>query len=192
MAHNVTFHQTELQDLLLIEHRTFGDSRGFFMEAYSQRVWEDEGLACQFVQDNLSSSAAGTVRGLHYQIEPHAQGKLVRAITGAAFDVAVDLRRGSPTFGKWAGYTLSGENHLALWVPAGFAHGFQALEDDTRIYYKSTGFYAPQFERGIRFDDPAIGVEWPQEPRNLSDKDRTAPLLRDAEYNFTYVPSASA
>ncbi|HEO70526.1 MAG TPA: dTDP-4-dehydrorhamnose 3,5-epimerase, partial [Candidatus Hydrogenedentes bacterium] len=137
--------------------------------------------------DNLSLSAKGTLRGMHYQIEPHAMGKLVRAITGAVFDVAVDLRRGSPTFGKWVGRMLSEGNPAAMWVPPGFAHGFVALEDHTLVYYKCTRLYAPQAERSLSYADPEVGIEWPMQPTVISPKDAEAPLLREADYNFTYA-----
>ena len=182
----VTLKKTELPGVLLVECGRAGDSRGFFSEVYSRTMWEGAGFAETFVQDNLSKSAKGTLRGLHYQIEPHGMGKLVRAVTGAVFDVAVDIRRGSPTFGKWVGRILSADNHLALWIPRGFAHGFMALEDGTLFFYKCTTFHAPEAERTILYNDPAIAIQWPLEPTAISPKDQTAPPLAEAEYNFQF------
>ncbi|MBN2311018.1 MAG: dTDP-4-dehydrorhamnose 3,5-epimerase [Candidatus Hydrogenedentes bacterium] len=182
----VHFSETELDGVLIVECGVFRDERGFFSETYNQDIWHAAGFTRPFVQDNLSLSVKGTLRGLHYQILPHGMGKLVRAVTGAVFDVAVDLRRGSPTFGRWIGQTLSAENGLALWVPEGFAHGFVALEDDTYVYYKCTGTHAPEAERALRYNDPDVGVDWPTAPTVISDKDAAAPLLGEVETNFTY------
>jgi dTDP-4-dehydrorhamnose 3,5-epimerase len=186
MQSPVTFISTPLDGVVLIENKRFGDERGFFVETHSQRYWEAAGIEANFVQDNLSCSRAGTLRGLHYQIPPHAMGKYVMVVMGAIFDVAVDMRRGSPTYGQWYGETLSADNGRAMWVPEGFAHGFQALEDDTRVYYKCTGFYAPESERCVHYADPAIGIAWPVEPKELSDRDTSAPPLDEAEHPFTY------
>ena len=183
---SVLITRTEIDGLLVAETKIFGDERGFFYEAFSQKTWGAAGFSETFVQDNLSKSAKGTLRGLHYQVEPHGMGKLVRVLRGAIWDVAVDLRRGSPTFAKWMGHTLTGENGLALWVPVGFAHGFISLEDDTLVYYKCTNTYTPEAERSVLYCDPAIGIEWPIEPTSVSKKDTAAPLLDKAEYNFTY------
>ncbi|MEK7794424.1 MAG: dTDP-4-dehydrorhamnose 3,5-epimerase [Candidatus Hydrogenedentota bacterium] len=180
---------TEVPDVLIIESPRFGDERGYFMEAWSAAEWAKAGFHDAFVQDSLSVSSSGTLRGLHYQIGPHAQGKFVRALRGALFDVAVDIRKGSPTFGKWAGRELSEANGLAMWIPPGFAHGFLALEEKTMLYYKCTTPYAPKSERGIRFDDPAIGIVWPCAPSNMSERDRQSPLLAQADYNFVYQGS---
>jgi dTDP-4-dehydrorhamnose 3,5-epimerase len=147
------------------------------------------GLDVTFVQDNLSESKKGTLRGLHYQLEPKGMGKLVRVIRGAVFDVAVDIRRGSPWFGKWVGMTLTAENRLALWVPVGFAHGFLSLEDGTLVTYKCTTTHAPDAERAVNYADPAIGIAWPDEPTLVAPKDVAAPLLAAAEYNFEYQRS---
>ena len=141
------------------------------------------------MQDNLSESKRGTIRGLHYQLEPKGMGKLVRAIRGSVFDVAVDLRRGSPWFGKWVGRTLSAENGLSLWVPVGFAHGFLALEDDTLVLYKCTATHAPEAERAVSYADPAIGIAWPFTPTLVTPKDDAAPKLAAADFNFQYSPS---
>ena len=182
------FTATRLPDVVLIEPAVFADDRGWFIESFSQKRFSD-GLAAlglamprPFVQDNESQSAAGVLRGLHYQLPPHPQGKLVRVTQGAALDVAVDIRRGSPTFGQWVAEELSADNRRQLWIPEGFAHGFVALQDNTRFLYKTTDFYAKDCERAIRWDDAGIGIAWPAglQPR-LADKDAQAPLLADAE-----------
>ena len=182
------FTATRLPDVVLIEPAVFGDDRGWFMESFSQKRFAD-GLAAlglplprPFVQDNESDSAAGVLRGLHYQLPPHPQGKLVRVTQGAALDEAVDIRRGSPTFGQWVAEELSADNRRQMWIPEGFAHGFVALQDNTRFVYKTTDYYAKDCERAIRWDDPRIGIRWPDglQPR-LASKDAQAPLLADAE-----------
>ncbi|MCP4645751.1 MAG: dTDP-4-dehydrorhamnose 3,5-epimerase [bacterium] len=178
--------QTEIEGVLEVRCGLFSDHRGFFSETYNKDVWDEAGFPEAFVQDNLSKSAKGTLRGMHYQLAPNGMGKLVRAVTGALFDVAVDLRRGSPTFGKWIGRTLSAENNLALWVPVGFAHGFVALEDDTYVYYKCSGTHAPVAERALSYKDPDVAIAWPLEPSIVSEKDEAAPLLGDAETNFVF------
>lgn len=162
----------------------FGDARGFFSETYNRDRFREAGLALDFVQDNHSFSAGrGTLRGLHYQLPPRAQDKLVRVVRGAVFDVAVDIRRGSATFGRWVGLVVSAQKWNQILVPAGFAHGFVTLEPDTEVVYKVTDTYSLAHDRSIRFDDPAIGIEWPVASGEvlLSDKDRDAPLLADAE-----------
>ena len=153
---------TALPEVLILEPKVFGDERGFFMESFNQRAF-DAALDrhVEFVQDNHSCSSRGVLRGLHYQLPPHAQGKLVRVVRGSAFDVAVDVRKSSPTFGRWAGVTLDAKDHRQLWIPPGFAHGFLALEDDTHFLYKTTDFYAKECERSIIWNDPAIGIAWP-------------------------------
>ena len=174
--------QTAIPDLLILEPKVFGDDRGFFFESFNQQTFQNlTGVNAQFVQDNHSKSAANVLRGLHYQIE-QAQGKLVRVTAGEVFDVAVDIRRQSATFGKWVGVLLSAENKRQLWVPPGFAHGFVVLKDNTEFLYKTTDYYAPQHERCIRWDDPTIGIDWPitQAPI-LSDKDQLGLLLSQAE-----------
>ena len=178
---------TEIPDVIEIVPKVFGDARGFFLETWNERAFADAGIDVRFVQDNWSRSRRGILRGLHYQVE-QAQGKLVRVVRGAVFDVAVDMRRWSPTFGKWTGRILSAENMRAMWIPAGFAHGFLALEDDTDFIYKCTELYAPHFERTVAWDDPELGIAWPLDliggPAQvlLSDKDRTkAAAFRDAE-----------
>ena len=173
---------TDIPDLVVIEPKVFGDERGFFLESWTASKFANAELDLSFVQDNHSRSARGVLRGLHYQ-KPDPQGKLVRVVAGSVFDVAVDLRRSSPTFGKWAGVTLSAVNKKMVWVPTGFAHGFVSLEDGTDFLYKCTARYAPANEHTIRWDDPAIGIEWPLgdiEPQ-LSAKDRAGVPLADAE-----------
>ena len=153
--------QTAIPEVLILEPQVFGDERGFFFESFNQQKFESlTGVKANFVQDNHSKSAVNVLRGLHYQIE-QAQGKLVRVVAGEVFDVAVDLRRQSKTFGKWVGVVLSGENKRQLWVPPGFAHGFVVLKEGTEFLYKTTDYYAPQHERCIRWNDPEIGIEWP-------------------------------
>ena len=181
------FIKTAIPDVILIKPKVFGDERGFFMESYRKSLFQANGIVPEFIQDNHSKSAKGVLRGLHYQLDPNAQGKLVRCVSGSVFDVAVDIRKGSPTFGKWVGYELSEENKQMLWIPAGFAHGFVTLEDNTEFLYKTTGEYAPECDRGIRFDDPEIGIVWPKlDSLLLSDKDQKQPCLQDAEINFIY------
>lgn len=173
--------ETDLPGVLILEPRVFGDERGFFLESWNARTFEQAGLPMQFVQDNHSRSARGTMRGLHYQIHK-PQGKLVRVTAGAVFDVAVDLRRSSPYFGRWTGMELSAENKRMLWIPPGFGHGFLALRDGTDFLYKCTELYAPEWDRSIRWNDPAIGIDWPLDGEPLlSAKDRDAPMLKDAE-----------
>ena len=177
-----------IADVMLIEPKVFGDARGFFFESFNQQAFADAtGVNLPFVQDNHSRSRRGVLRGLHYQLAPKAQGKLVRVVSGAVFDVAVDIRRDSPTFGRWAGGVLSEDNQRQLWIPPGLAHGFVVLTDTADFLYKTTDYYSPAHERAIRWDDPAIGIDWPlaehgiTEPL-LSDKDRTgARLLAEAD-----------
>ncbi len=163
-----------ISEILLIEPKVFGDERGFFFESFNQRAFnEATGLDLQFVQDNHSKSARGVLRGLHYQLPPAAQGKLVRVTAGEVFDVAVDIRPGSPTFGRWVGELLSAENRRQLWIPVGFAHGFLVLSESAEFLYKTTDYYAPQYERCIRWDDPDLAIPWPlQGAPELSAKDK--------------------
>jgi dTDP-4-dehydrorhamnose 3,5-epimerase len=174
--------ETDLPGVLILEPKVFGDARGFFQETWNAKVFADIGIDAQFVQDNHSRSAKGILRGLHYQLQ-EPQGKLVRVTSGRVFDVAVDIRRSSPHFGRWTGVELSGENKRMFWVPPGFAHGFVALEDETDFLYKCTALYAPQWDRSIAWNDPAIGIEWPLEglAPQLSAKDTAAIALKDAE-----------
>ena len=180
------------EQIPLIIPQRFGDQRGFFAETYSRQKYAGMGVDVEFVQDNHSLSRdVGTLRGLHFQAPPHAQGKLVRCGRGAFFDVAVDIRRGSPTYGQWVGYVLSAENGHQLYVPVGFAHGFVTLEPDSEIVYKCSDYYAPETEGLLRWDDPDIGIEWPLKGNpTLSEKDATAPLLKGFESPFIFGENA--
>jgi len=173
---------TAIPDLLIFEPNVFGDQRGFFLESYNQRTFQSlTGLSLNFVQDNHSRSGKNVLRGLHYQIQ-QPQGKLVRVTSGKVFDVAVDLRKSSPTFGHWDGVELSGDNHRQLWVPPGFAHGFVVLSEQADFLYKTTDYYAPEHERCIRWDDPDVGIVWPEGIAPLlSGKDQQGLSLKDAE-----------
>ncbi|MFK7917241.1 MAG: dTDP-4-dehydrorhamnose 3,5-epimerase [Ilumatobacter sp.] len=171
---------TMLGDVIEFRPRRFGDDRGWFAETWKRSVFEDAGIDADFIQDNESVSAPeATVRGLHYQLAPHAQSKLVRVVSGSILDVAVDIRRDSPTFGQHVTVTLTAEKGNQLFVPAGFAHGFWTLEPDVHVTYKVTGVYSPDHERSIRWDDPALGIDWPGSDAILSAKDAVAPLLAD-------------
>lgn len=177
------FTPTAIPDVILIEPKVFGDTRGFFMETYQQQEFWAAGIDYDFVQDNHSRSIQGTLRGLHYQIK-HTQGKLFRVIIGEVFDVAVDLRRSSPTFGQWVGYTLSAENKRQLWVPPGFAHGFYSISEWVEVVYKTTDYYAPEHERSIIWNDPDIGIQWPAQTSQkliLSPKDAQGLTFKEAE-----------
>jgi dTDP-4-dehydrorhamnose 3,5-epimerase len=173
---------TEISEVLIIEPRVFGDERGFFFESFNEKVFQEKvGAEVRFVQDNHSCSAQHVLRGLHYQIQ-QAQGKLVRVVAGAIFDVAVDIRRQSPTFGQWVGYELSAENKKQIWVPAGFAHGFLSLADRTEVLYKTTDFYAPEHERSILWNDPDLDIAWPLTAApTVSNKDQAGQPFRTAE-----------
>lgn len=175
---------TAIPDVKIIEPKVFGDERGFFYESFHQQRFDDAiGRHVEFVQDNHSRSSRGVLRGLHYQLAPQAQGKLVRCVAGEVFDVAVDLRRDSATFGQWVGVLLSAANHRQLWVPEGFAHGFVTLSDHAEFLYKTTAYWSPQHERALRWDDPQLAITWPlRDGVQLSAKDLAAPLLADAEY----------
>jgi dTDP-4-dehydrorhamnose 3,5-epimerase len=173
--------QTTLPEVLVLEPKVFGDERGFFLESFNQRAFDAAvGYPVTFVQDNHSRSARGVLRGLHYQLPPHAQGKLVRVTAGRVFDVAVDMRRSSPQYGRWAGVELSGENHRQMWVPPGFAHGFLVLSDSADFLYKTTDYYAPTAEASVRWDDPDLAIPWPLDGQapTLSAKDAVAPTFR--------------
>lgn len=174
---------TDLPEVLLIKPRVFTDERGFFCESFNRRDWlAATGIDCDFVQDNHSCSHKGVLRGLHYQLPPAAQGKLVRVLKGEIFDVAVDIRRDSPHFGCWAGQRLSAENALQMWIPEGFAHGFLALSDEAEVFYKTTDYYAPQQERCILWNDSDLGIVWPDiDNPSLSCKDAKAPRFADSE-----------
>ena len=172
-----------IPDVLLIEPQVFGDERGFFYESFNQNKFEAAlGHKINFVQDNHSKSVKGVLRGLHYQLTPKEQGKLVRVIQGEVFDVAVDLRQSSATFGKWIGEILSGDNKKQLWIPEGFAHGFLTLSDTAEFLYKTTDFYSPEHEQSILWDDETIRIDWPLEDVFLSSKDKVAPSFKEAKY----------
>jgi dTDP-4-dehydrorhamnose 3,5-epimerase len=180
--------ETGISGLVVLEPKVFKDDRGYFFESYNSQKLADLGITNIFVQDNQSKSSYGVLRGLHYQLNPHAQTKLVRVLDGSIFDVAVDIRKGSPTFGKHFGIELSSENNLQLYIPKGFAHGFSVLSNTAVVMYKCDSLYNPQSERGVRFDDPALGIDWriPVKDAILSPKDIANPLLKDAEINFTF------
>ena len=185
---NVT--ETKLKGVYLIEPQVFGDARGWFMESWSERKLAAAGIHADFVQDNQSYSAEkGTLRGLHYQLDPMSQAKLLRATRGAIFDVAVDIRKGSPQYGQWVGVELSAENKRQLFIPRGFAHGFLTLTPDVEVQYKADSYYAPECDGNIRWDDPDIAVAWPFSPTILSEKDQKAPSLKEraaTSLNFIY------
>ena len=172
-----------IPDVILFEPKVFGDARGFFLESFNQKAFDEAtGSHYDFVQDNHSRSSKGVLRGLHYQLLPHAQGKLVRVVQGAVFDVAVDIRKSSPTFGQWVGLELSAEKHQQLWVPPGFAHGFVVLSETADFLYKTTNYYAPAFERSIAWNDPHLAIQWPlNEAPQLSGKDAEASNWMNAE-----------
>ncbi|MBN3081205.1 dTDP-4-dehydrorhamnose 3,5-epimerase [Pectobacterium jejuense] len=174
---------TQITDLKIIEPAIFGDDRGFFFESFNKKKFEEEiGYSVDFVQDNHSKSSQGVLRGLHYQLAPHAQGKLVRCVEGEVFDVAVDIRKSSPTFGQWVGVYLSAENKRQFWIPAGFAHGFVTLSKTAEFLYKTTNYYAPQSDRGILWNDETIGIEWPMSVDPiLSEKDKNAKKFSEAD-----------
>ncbi|QDH20786.1 dTDP-4-dehydrorhamnose 3,5-epimerase [Saccharibacillus brassicae] len=174
-----------LEGAALIEPIVHGDHRGFFMESYNETLMHEAGVKYNFIQDNQSLSAQPSVlRGLHYQLNPKAQTKLLRVVAGAIYDVIVDIRRGSPTFGQWEGFILSEYNHRQLLVPQGFAHGFCTLVPNTQVMYKVDEYYSPEHDRGILWNDPALGIDWPTSNPVLSEKDQKHPLLQDAELNF--------
>jgi dTDP-4-dehydrorhamnose 3,5-epimerase len=172
-----------IPDVLLIEPQVFGDDRGFFFESFNQNKFEEAmGKKINFVQDNHSKSMKGVLRGLHYQLPPKAQGKLVRVVQGEVYDVAVDLRQSSPTFGKWVSEILSAKNKKQMWIPEGFAHGFLTLSDTAELLYKTTDFYCKEYERAIRWNDETIGIQWPIKDISLSAKDESAQAFKKASY----------
>lgn len=176
---------SKLQGAVLLEPIVHGDNRGFFMESYNEQVMRQNGLSHSFIQDNQSLSAQpGVLRGLHYQLNPNAQTKLVRVIAGAIYDVILDIRTGSPTYGQWEAFILSEYNHRQLLVPKGFAHGFCTLVPNTQVFYKVDEYYSPENDRGILWDDPTLGIDWPTFNPILSEKDKQHPLFKDAEMNF--------
>jgi dTDP-4-dehydrorhamnose 3,5-epimerase len=180
--------ETPIQGLLIIEPRVFADERGYFFETYNETKFSNSGLITNFVQDNESKSQHGVIRGLHYQLSPFAQAKLVRVVHGTVYDVAVDLRQGSPTFGKWFGVELSDSKKNQLYIPKGFAHGFSVLSEYAIFSYKCDEFYNPKADRGIRFDDPDLAIDWklPIHEAVISEKDMIHPSLRDSELNFKF------
>lgn len=176
-------HSSVLPEIIVVEPKIFGDERGFFMETYREQEFAKAGILTNFVQDNHSGSSQGILRGLHYQIR-QPQGKLVRVVTGEIFDVVVDIRRSSPSFGKWEGVTLSAENKRQVWIPSGFAHGFYVISEWAEVIYKATDYYAPQWERAILWNDPQIGIKWPLvdgKPPSISSKDAQGSLLSQAD-----------
>lgn len=179
--------KTSIKDLLIIEPQVFGDHRGWFFESYSKLKLNEQGLECDFVQDNHSFSAKkGTLRGLHFQLNPKAQAKLVRCTRGAILDIAVDLRKGSPTYKKWLSIELSAENKKQFFIPKGFAHGFLTLTDDVEVQYKTDEYYDPQLDRSIAYNDKEFNINWEIESPIISEKDKNAPLLKDSDINFIY------
>ncbi len=184
------FTSLEMPGPVLVRPQVFGDSRGFFLELYKHTDFAGAGIREHLVQDNYSKSAQGVLRGLHYQKTPKAQGKLVICFKGTIFDVAVDIRKGSPQYGRWTGVELSEENRLMFYVPPGFAHGFQVLSETAEVMYKCTEEYSSLVDRGIIWNDPEIGIAWPIPAPILSDKDKIHPRLQDADNNFTYQLSA--
>jgi len=183
-----TFEKTPLDGVVVVTPRMFPDGRGFFMETYKRSEFAKAGIDVEFIQDNHSSSSKGVVRGLHYQKAPHAQAKLIRMSRGTIFDVVVDMRAGSPTFGEWFGVELSEASRKMLYVPVGFAHGFAALSDHVELQYKVTAEYCKAAEAGIAWDDPTVGVKWPVSSPTLSEKDTVLPSLERADNNFVWKP----
>ena len=182
-----TFTRLQIPDVILVEPKLFTDNRGFFFESFKESVFHENGINTKFVQDNYSHSIHGVLRGLHYQKPPKAQAKLVTALSGEIFDVAVDIRKGSPTYGKWVGETLSGNNHKLLYIPEGFAHGFCVLSEDADICYKVNQEYSPEDERGIIWNDTELNITWPIDKPILQEKDSTLPVLKNADNDFIFT-----
>jgi len=180
------FKRLKIPEVILVEPQVFPDERGFFMESFKESIFKENGINTKFVQDNHSHSIKGTLRGLHYQKNPSAQAKLVTALKGEIFDVAVDIRKGSPTYGKWVGEILSEKNHKLLYVPQGFAHGFCVLSEEADVTYKANNEYSPETDRGLLWNDPKVGVKWPIEKPITSKKDEQQPLLENIDNNFEY------
>ena len=179
-----SFKRLSIPEVILVEPKVFPDERGFFLESFKESTFQENGITTKFVQDNYSHSIKGVLRGLHYQKNPKAQAKLVTAIRGEIFDVAVDIRKNSPTYGKWVGEILSEQNHKSLYVPEGFAHGFLCLSDEADVVYKVNEEYSAENDRGMLWNDPAVGVKWPVENPIISEKDKQQPLLENADNNF--------
>lgn len=184
------FYETDMKGLLIFEPKVFEDSRGYFFESYNENLFSKHGIDLRFVQDNQSSSAYGVIRGLHYQLPPHAQAKLVRVLSGRLLDVAVDIRKGSPTFGKAFSIELSAENKKQLFIPAGFAHGFSVLSEQAEVLYKCDSLYNKESEGGIHYNDPELNIDWqiPAGKEIISDKDRVLPRLADCKNSFVFTP----
>jgi dTDP-4-dehydrorhamnose 3,5-epimerase len=182
------FIKTEIPDVIIFDPKVYADERGHFFESYNRKAFEDAGIVCIFVQDNQSLSSCGVVRGLHYQLRPHAQAKIVRALEGTVLDVAVDIRKGSPYFGKWVAVELSGENRKQLFIPRGFAHGFAVLSKTAVFFYKCDNYYNPENEAGINCRDPELKIDWKIDPSEMiiSGKDMSLPVLGEARNNFIY------
>jgi dTDP-4-dehydrorhamnose 3,5-epimerase len=185
---NFTFKRLAIPEVILIEARAYADERGYFMEAFNESDFARAGILTTFVQDNQSRSKKGVIRGLHYQMNPMAQAKLIRATRGIVWDVAVDIRKGSPSFAKWVGEVLSDENHRTLFVPEGFAHGFCVMSDEADVSYKTSKVYSPSHERGIVWNDESLGIQWPSANPILLKRDATLPILSKAENNFEFAP----
>ena len=181
-----TFKKLEIPEVILVEAKAFLDDRGFFLESFKESIFVSNGINTKFVQDNFSHSVKGALRGLHYQKNPKAQAKLVVTLRGEIFDVAVDIRKNSPTYGKWTGEILSEQNHKLLYIPEGFAHGFCVLSEQADVLYKVNNEYSPEHEKGIIWNDPDIGIAWPIDNPILHEKDQKLPLLKNADNNFTY------
>jgi len=179
-----SFRPLDIPDVILVEPKSFEDSRGYFLENFHEKFFQDNKITSKFIQDNISFSKKNILRGLHFQLNPKAQAKLVSVINGEIFDVAVDIRKNSPTYGKWVGATLSGKNHKSLFIPEGFAHGFCVLSDEAYVMYKTSKFYSPELEKGIAWNDPSIGISWPVNEPILSEKDLNLSLLSNVENNF--------
>ena len=181
-----TFKKLDIPDVILVEAQSFLDDRGFFLESFKESIFISNGISTKFVQDNFSHSVKGVLRGLHYQKSPKAQAKLVIALRGEIFDVAVDIRKNSPTYGKWVSEILSEQNHNLLYVPEGFAHGFCVLSDEADVLYKVSNEYSHEHEKGIIWNDPDLNIQWPIDKPILAEKDLQSPLLKDADNNFVY------
>jgi len=181
-----TFKPLQIPQVILIEAKSFSDSRGYFMETFQNTSFSNNGISAKFVQDNFSHSVKGVLRGLHYQKNPKAQAKIVSTLRGEIFDVAVDIRKGSPTYGKWAGEILSEKNHKLLYIPEGFAHGFCVLSEEADVLYKVNQEYSPENERGIIWNDPEINISWPTDKPVLHEKDNQLPFLKNADNSFVY------
>jgi len=181
-----SFKKLDIPEVILVEAQSFPDGRGFFLESFKESIFASKGISTKFVQDNFSHSVKGVLRGLHYQKDPEAQGKLVIVLRGEIFDIAVDIRKDSPTYGKWVGEILSEQNHRLLFIPEGFAHGYCVLSDEADVLYKVNNEYSPEHEKGIIWNDPDIDIAWPIEKPILHEKDKQLPLLEDADNNFVF------